>query len=228
MSILSMSNAKNSEVGQTGLLYWATVTASCRARRRDGWRTPRVGRTEGRRTFSVARNLGPARGASATARTPRAGSAVSRGVAEHATLHLEAQTEAIAALALNRGRSVRLERRLRVLQRSPRRGALGSVGRKVREGAARSARRCADLGRVLSFRTTQPVIFDTRFSVPGQISDCCSVHSRSANSSASAIARLDLEGDVSELKTRQTVRMGHFHARLASSVRTSREHGRAD
>ena len=63
-------------------------------------RTPRVGRTEGRRTFSVARNLGPARGASATARTPRAGSAVSRGVAEHATLHLEAQTEAIAALAV--------------------------------------------------------------------------------------------------------------------------------
>ena len=63
-------------------------------------RTPRVGRTEGRRTLSVARNLGPARGASATARTPRAGSAVSRGVAAHATLHLEAQTEAIAALAV--------------------------------------------------------------------------------------------------------------------------------
>ena len=65
-------------------------------------RTPRVGRTEGkgRRTFSVARNLGPARGASATARTPRAGSAVSRGVAAHATLHLEAQTEAIASLAV--------------------------------------------------------------------------------------------------------------------------------
>jgi hypothetical protein len=136
-------------------------------------RTPRVGRTEGRRTLSVARNLGPARGASATARTPRAGSAVSRGVATPATLDLEAETEAIAALALNRGRSVRLERRLRVLQRSTRRGALGSVGRKVREGAARSARRCADLGRVLSFRTTQPVIFDTRFSCPDEISDCC-------------------------------------------------------
>jgi hypothetical protein len=58
---------------------------------------------------------------------------VSRGVATPATLDIEAETEAIAALALNRGRSVRLERRLRVLQRSTRRGALGSVGRKVRE-----------------------------------------------------------------------------------------------
>jgi hypothetical protein len=99
---------------------------------------------------------------------------VSRGVATPATLDIEAETEAIAALALNRGRSVRLERRLRVLQRSPRRGALGSVGRKVREGAARSARRCADLGRSGAFvRTTQPVIFDTRFSCPDEISDCC-------------------------------------------------------
>ena len=77
----------------TGRLSRVAVTAA---------RTPRVGRTEGkgRRTFSVARNLGPARGASATARTPRAGSAVSRGVAAHATLHLDAQTEAIAALAV--------------------------------------------------------------------------------------------------------------------------------
>ena len=75
----------------TGRLSRVAVTAA---------RTPRVGRTEGRRTLSVARNLGPARGASATARTPRAGSAVSRGVAAHATLHLEAQTEAIAALAV--------------------------------------------------------------------------------------------------------------------------------
>ena len=146
--------------------YWVTIARVAAT----AARSPRVGRTEGkaRRTFSVARNLGPARGASATTRTPRAGSAVSRGVATPATLDIEAETEAIAALALNRGRSVLLERRLRVLQRSPRRGALGSVGRKVREGAARSARRCADLGRVLSFRTTQPVIFDTRFSVPGR------------------------------------------------------------
>ena len=119
--------------------YWVTIARVAAT----AARSPRVGRTEGkaRRTFSVARNLGPARGASATTRTPRAGSAVSRGVATPATLDIEAETEAIAALALNRGRSVRLERRLRVLQRSTGRGALGSFGRKARDAPGSAARR---------------------------------------------------------------------------------------
>ena len=189
----------------TGRLSRVAVTAA---------RTPRVGRTEGkgRRTFSVARNLGPARGASATARTPRAGSAVSRGVAAHVA-PLDAQTEAIAALAVP-GTAV-----------DPCVSRDGSGHSGDRPTGTHSAR---FVGR----RVTRPTALLGAFCA-GRCADLCFFFDNSAsftNQPKPPFALSNRGRRVSDVRARNSpvCKLMRHNTRTCEPVRTSREHGRAD
>jgi len=160
MSILSMSNAKNPKSDKPGC-YWATVTASFRALRRDGCEDAAC-RENGRATHLQ-------RGAESRprARRQRDGAHAARGERREsrrrgacdAPLGGANGSHRGARGARNRGRSVRLEGRLRSLRRSTDRGALGSVCRKARDAPDSAA------WRVLRGAMRRSVLFFRQLSV---------------------------------------------------------------